>query len=311
MVRPMTPRCPVRPVLVAAAVAAVAVAVTAGCANGAAPPERGAAAVAPTARVDRFDGDRAMRHLRAQVRLGPRPAGSPASRKLAQRLRGQLPNGRFEAVPGPPAGMRNVVGHLPGRAPALLVGAHYDTKDIPGFVGANDGASGTAVVVELSRALATGRRACAREVRFVLFDGEESPDDARDFYSTGLRGSRAYAARHAREIGSVVIVDFVAHHGARVRREAGSHPALWSRLRASAARVGVGAMFPGGTVGEVLDDHTPFARAGVPSIDLIDTTFRHWHRTGDNLRAISPAGLDAAGETLVDLLRREANRTCR
>jgi len=311
MVAPVTSPCPARPVRVAVAVVAVAAAVAAGCANGVAPPERGAAAVAPTAGTDRFDGARAMRHLRAQVRLGPRPAGSPASRTLAERLRRQLPGGRFEAVPGPPAGMRNVAGRLPGRAPALLVGAHYDTKDISGFVGANDGAAGTAAVVELSRALAVGRRACAREIRFVLFDGEESPDDSLDFYSTGLRGSRSYAARHADRLGGAVIVDFVAHHGARVRREAGSDPALWSRLRASAARVGVGAMFPAGTVGEVLDDHTPFARAGVPSIDLIDTTYRHWHRTGDNLRAISADSLDAVGEALVDLLRREADRTCR
>ena len=85
-----------------------------------------------------------------QVRLGPRPAGSPASRKLAAQLKAELPNGRFQAVPG---GLRNVVGFVPGRDPSrtVVVGAHYDTKDLPGFVGANDGAGGTALVVELAR----------------------------------------------------------------------------------------------------------------------------------------------------------------
>lgn len=265
----------------------------------------------PRARTDRFDGARAMALLRAQVRMGPRPAGSPTLRRLAVRLRDRLPNGRFEAVPGEPAGMRNVVGHLPGRSPALLVGAHYDTKEIPGFVGANDGAAGTAAVVELARSLRTGRRACSREIRFVLFDGEESPDDRLDFYTSGLRGSRAYAARHASDIGSVVIADFIAGHGVRLPREAGSDPRLWARLRASAARVGVGAVFPPGVTPEILDDHTPFARAGVPAIDLIDFTYPHFHRTSDNLAAVSQRSLDAVGEALADFLRREADRTCR
>ncbi len=74
-----------------------------------------------------------------------------------------------------PGGLRNVVGVLPGRGRPILVGAHYDTKDIPGFVGANDGAGGVATVLELSRVLREGRRPCDREIRFVMFDGEESP----------------------------------------------------------------------------------------------------------------------------------------
>lgn len=286
-------------------------AVLGGCAAGGETTAAPTTAPVPRATVDRFDAGRAMADVRMQVALGPRPAGSAASRRLAARLRARLPRGAFEPVPGPPSGMRNVVGRLPGRGPALLVGAHHDTKDIPGFVGANDGAAGTAVVLELARVLATARRACAREIRFVLFDGEESPDDAADFFTSGLRGSRAYAARHAGELGAVVVVDFVGNHGLRLPRERGSDRALWARLRASAARVGVGAVFPGRTVGEVLDDHTPFARAGVPSIDLIDFSYRHWHRIGDDLDAISQRSLDAAGEALVDLLRREAGRTCR
>ena len=173
---------------------------------------------------DRFDADRAFRDLRAQVDLGPRPAGSAASRVLAERLRAQIPGGRFERVPG---GLRNVVGRLPGRGKAILVGAHYDTKDLPGFVGANDGASGTATVLELARALRHGRRACDREIRFVFFDGEESPRGSGDFLRDGLRGSRAYARAHARELSAVVVVDFVGDRDLSIPREASSDPALW------------------------------------------------------------------------------------
>lgn len=296
----------------AAAATAIAVTVLVATACGTVGQDARAASVpaVPTATVDQFNGARAFAHLRTQVRMGPRPAGSAASRMLAQRLRAQLPNGRFEAVPG---GLRNVVGHLPGRRPAVLVGAHYDTKVIPGvprFVGANDGAAGTAAVVELSRALRAGRRACMREVRFVLFDGEESPDDRRDFYTSGLRGSRAYAARHARDLAGVTIVDFIANHGVRLPREAGSHPAMWQRLRASARRVGVGAVFPDRVVGEILDDHTPFTRAGVSAIDLIDFSYPHFHLGTDDLRAVSPRSIDAVGEALVHFLRRESARGC-
>ena len=79
--------------------------------------------------------------MRRQVALGPRPAGSRASRVLAGRIRRKLPRGRFQAVPG---GLRNVIGSVPGRTgrQPVVIGAHYDTKDLPGFVGANDGAVG-------------------------------------------------------------------------------------------------------------------------------------------------------------------------
>src|SRR5438128_2658922 len=100
--------------------------------------------LAPIASVNRFDGTRAFALLREQVqKYGWRPAGSASLRRLATRLRALLPSGRLEPLPGQP-GLRNVVGSLPGRGPAILVGAHYDVEAAPeGFVGANDGAAGT------------------------------------------------------------------------------------------------------------------------------------------------------------------------
>jgi glutaminyl-peptide cyclotransferase len=280
-----------------AAALTLVVALTAGCGGGS------AAGV-----VDRFDAERAFRDLRAQVDLGPRPAGSAASRVLAERLRAQIPGGHFESVPG---GLRNVVGRLPGRGKAILVGAHYDTKDLPGFVGANDGASGTATVLELARALRHGRRACDREIRFVFFDGEESPRGSNDFLRDGLRGSRADARAHARELSAMVLVDFVGDRDLSIPREASSDPALWRVLRAGARRAGTFRAFPGLVSGPVLDDHTPFQERGVRSIDLIDFTYPYWHRPTDSLDKVSAASLDEAGEALVEMLRDLASRTCR
>jgi hypothetical protein len=250
--------------------------------------------------ADRFDERRAFELLRRQVALGPRPAGSPASRSLAEELRRMLPGGRFQPVPG---GLRNVIGTVPGRDPrrTVVVGAHYDTKDLPGFVGANDGASGTAVLVELARTLRP--RTIRPTVVFVAFDGEESPAGTADgdFETQGLRGART-AAASLRRAEAMILLDFVGDRQLSIPRELNSDARLWSRLRAAASRVGAGRAFPAATQGPISDDHLPFLAAGVPSIDLIDFDFPCWHRTCDDLSAVSPRSLDLTGETVRELL---------
>jgi glutaminyl-peptide cyclotransferase len=272
------------------------VAAVTGAFDGDEPPAAGAAL-----KADRFDRDRAFADLRYQVELGPRPAGSERGKQLAQWLKDRLPNGRLQTLPG---GLQNVVGSIPGRGKSILVAAHYDTKDLPGFVGANDGAGGTAAVLEIARVLEKAKRpAGAPPIRFVLFDGEESPDDSKDFYATGLRGSKPYARKHAKNLEAMILLDFVAEKGGmRIPREAGSHLGLWKRLRAAARAVGGQSAFPDESVNEVLDDHTPFARRGVPAIDLIDFTFDCWHKRCDDMSAVSARALDLAGETVIRML---------
>jgi Zn-dependent M28 family amino/carboxypeptidase len=257
-------------------------------------------ATAPTPTVDRVDEEAAWARLVHQVRLGPRPAGSPASRKLAAQLKAQLPNGRFQAVPG---GLRNVIGSVRGRDPSrtVVVGAHYDTKDLPGFVGANDGAGGTGLVVELARTVKP--RELRPSVVFILFDGEEAPSDAPGgFLATGLRGSKVAAPRYE-NAEAMILLDFVADRDLSLPREGFSDPALWRKLRAAARRVGTAAVFPDQTQPGVLDDHYPFRQRGVPSIDLIDFDYPCWHRKCDDLSRVSVRSLDAVGETVYELLR--------
>jgi glutaminyl-peptide cyclotransferase len=252
----------------------------------------------PRPSVNRFDGDAAFRLLREQVELGPRPAGSEASRRLAERLRDLLPQGRFQEVPG---GLRNVIGTVRGREPGyIVVGAHYDTKDIPGFVGANDGAAGTAIVTEIARTIRRPRHT----IQFVLFDGEESPPGTpdTDFEEEGLRGSRV-AARAFRDARAMVLLDFVGDRRLSIPREANSRPGLWRRLRAAAERVGAGRLFPRESTGAVLDDHIPFLRVGVPAIDLIDFDFPCFHHPCDDLSAVSERSVDGVGESVYELVR--------
>lgn len=213
-------------------------------------------------RPDRFDSQKAWRYLKYQVNLGERPAGSPASRKLAADIRKRLPGGRYQKVGG---GLRNVIGEVPGKDPnrVVLVGAHYDTKDIPGFVGANDAASGTAVTLQLAREIKP--RTIKPTLLFVFFDGEESPRGAGDheFEEKGLRGSKVAARKLAGRVDQMILLDFVGDKDLSIPRESYSDVDLWARLRAAAKRVGAGKVFPAADRGGILDDHIPLDRKSV------------------------------------------------
>jgi glutaminyl-peptide cyclotransferase len=265
--------------------------------------DEGTTEAAPAAGAGRFDEDRAFSLIEEQVAIGPRPAGSEASRELAERLRAELPNGGFEEVPG---GLRNVVGSLPGPGPAVVIGAHYDTEvDPPDFVGANDGAAGTAAVVELSRILASELPEGHREVRFVLFDGEEEPAGCPDseFQECALRGSKAYVAANGPEVRELILLDYIANDGLSLPREANSDPELWERLRAAADRVGAGEYFPPGEQGVgAIDDHVPFLLAGIPAIDLIDFSYEYADTSEDTPDKLDPAALGAVGEAVTELV---------
>jgi Peptidase family M28 len=269
-------------------------------------PERatGPPQAVPAARADRFDAPRAFALIRRQVAVGQRPAGSAQLRALAEQLRPLLPNGRFEDVPNHP-GLRNIVGLLPGRTPAIVLGAHYDSEfHPPGFVGANDSAAGTAALIEIARALRSAPRpANAREIRFVLFDGEEEPPGSTDFATDALRGSKAYVKAHRGQVREMVLLDYIANKGLRLPRESTSNVGLWRRMRAAAARVGVGAAFPPTVQTAILDDHTPFLNAGIPAIDLIDFSYRYADTTRDTVDKLSERSLDAVGESTLELLR--------
>ena len=263
--------------------------------------ESDAPAASTAERANRFNGTKAFRLLKMQVALGPRPAGSPASRVLARRLKRLLPNGRYQSVPG---GLRNVVGTVRGWDPRnyVVVGAHYDTKDIPGFVGANDGAGGTAAVVQLARQLEP--KTIRPTVVFILFDGEETPAGVPDseFLERGLRGSKVAAKRYD-DAEAMILLDFVADRDLSLPREGSSTRRLWEQLRTAARRAGVGSHFPDASEDTIYDDHTPFLREGVPAINVIDWDFDCWHKTCDDLSAVSADSLDVSGEAVAGLLR--------
>ncbi|HWT94933.1 MAG TPA: M28 family metallopeptidase [Solirubrobacteraceae bacterium] len=259
---------------------------------------------------DRFDEGRAWKLLVEQVEtFGPRPAGSEASARLRARLRDALPRGRYEKIPGHPK-LRNVVGVVPGTRPAVVIGAHYDTEALPkGHVGANDGAAGTAALVELARTARTLKRpAGAPELRFVAFDGEEEPAGCEPFEKCGLRGSKAYARKHGKDVKAMVLLDYIAEKGTRFPREGTSDIELWDQLRAAARRVGAGGFFLDEVGASIIDDHAPFLERGIPAIDLIDFDYRFRDTLEDTPDKLSVRSLDAVGEAVAELLRTDLAR---
>jgi Iap family predicted aminopeptidase len=302
-----------------AAAAVLAALALAACGGGDSGPSGAAANGAADA--DRFDAERAMRDLRAQVRFGPRPAGSAANRRTTRYLARRLRDAGVEGV-RIQRPHRNVVGVIPGGEPgAVVVGAHHDTKDdIPRFVGANDGASGVAVVLELARALPDEVE--GPSIHVALFDAEETRGD-RPFTEDGTRGSRQYV-RYARdegkqgaapldEVEAMVLFDLVGDCDLQIPREGNSDPGLYEAFAdAAAERSPTGSPAPfTGEAGGILDDHIPFRDAGIPAVDLIDFTYgpgpspgEWWHSPKDTHKRVCAESLDAVGEAALRALPR-------
>ncbi len=126
----------------------------------------------------------------------------------------------------------------------------------------------------------------------------------RSFEQCALRGSKAYVAAHPGEVGELILLDYVANAGLQLPREANSDPELWDRLREAAAAVGAEQEFPAEGDGQfaIIDDHIPFVRAGVPSIDLIDFDYEYADTAQDTPDKLDPEALDAVGETVAELV---------
>ena len=268
---------------------------------------------------EHFDAGRAYSDLEAQVEIGPRPAGSAGSREVVRLLASRLAEAGTEDV-SVQRPHRNVIATIPGEQEGtIVVGAHHDTKDIPGFVGANDGASGVAVVLELARVLAAEAPLQGPSISVALFDAEEARGD-NDFEEDGTRGSRQYVAyAEAGEEGSpalasiesMILFDLVGDCQLQIPLEANSDEAIYELFAAAArelSHTGSPAPFEGET-GAIADDHVPFLDAGVPAVDLIDFTYGsdetpgpYWHTTEDTLDKVCRESLDAVGEPALRVL---------
>ena len=248
-----------------------------------------AAQPAPT-----FDGRRAHEHVRQLVGIGPRPAGSPGAARARRYIKKQLADlgvtveeQAFDArTPLGVVRMVNLRATLPAEGgpsgPRVSITGHYDTKlfeEFP-FVGANDGGSSAAFLIELARVLKGGKHRLPIEL--VFFDGEEAVIDWNK-ENDNTYGSRHYvqAARSdgtLENIKAMILVDMIGDRDLRIMRETNSTTWLTDMIWTAAKRAGRREFVDEPL--EVQDDHLPFLRAGIPSVDIIDLDYPAWHTRG-------------------------------
>jgi Zn-dependent M28 family amino/carboxypeptidase len=267
-----------------------------------------------------FNGERAFEDLRHLVDLGPRPPGSEALQRAREYIAQQLSTAGVETwddtfVATTPVGdipMTNLIGVLRGESPTVVtLAGHYDTATIEGvrFVGANDGGSSAAFLLEMARVLS--RRNNRFTYWVVFFDGEEALKEWSS--SDSLYGSRHLAERLSREgklnqIKALILVDMVADRHLNILRESNSTAWLSDLVFKTARTLGYARLFSGGTF-PVEDDHLPLLARGIPSVDIIDLTpFGSYHHTAqDSSDKCSPESLTVVGRvvlaTLVELER--------
>jgi hypothetical protein len=261
----------------------------------------------------RFDSKKAWAHLRRQVEIGPRPAGSAALDRTRDYITAQLEavgiESRLQAfVARTPLGdtsMANIIATIPGRRPERIVlASHFDTKlfkDIR-FVGANDGASSTAALLELGRVLEGRQNEFTIELLFL--DGEEAVIEWQGTDHT--YGSRHYvqSAQSAGELGRIkalVLLDMIGDKSLVIRRDSNSTPWLVDVVWAAAARLGHRNVFSD-ELTTIEDDHVPFLRAGVPAVDVIDLENPTWHTVNDTLDSVSERSLQIVGDVILAAL---------
>jgi glutaminyl-peptide cyclotransferase len=263
---------------------------------------------------EEFSGGRAFTQVARIVGFGPRPSGSPALEQTRKYIIDQLTASGWQVerqtftndTPHGPIQFVNLIARLEGASasdPHAIVCTHYDTKyfDPERFVGANDGGSGTGALIELARVLA-GYPRFARRFELVFFDGEEAIRefrvDAPPF--DGLYGSRYYA-RSLRESGRAgqfrvgILWDMMGDRDLDVTLPPDSPPKLAKGIFDASEALGTRDHF-GYFRGDILDDHVPLEKAGIPSIDIIDFDFPAWHTPADTLDKVSAQSLQIVGQ---------------
>jgi len=261
----------------------------------------------------KFDSNRAWEHLRQLVAIGPRPSGSAAIEQTRKYIKDQLAAAGLKVVEQAwddetPLGrvhMVNLIATIPGTSPnRIAITGHYDTKLFREFrfVGASDGGSSAAFLIELARVLKARKNALTMEI--VFLDGEEAVVEWRGNDHT--YGSRHYveAARRANTLGSLkamVLVDMIGDRNLGIRRDSNSTGWLTDVVWGAAARLKLDNYFLPATT-TIEDDHLPFIAAGVPSVDIIDLDYEAWHTKGDTLEAVSARSLQVVGDVLLAAL---------
>lgn len=253
-----------------------------------------------------FDGQRAYEDVQTQVDFGPRIPGSEGHANIQEWLKTELESAGWqveiqssEALGHP---IRNIVARRSADPPQIILGAHYDTRMFAdndpdssqhtNFVpGANDGASGVAVLLELGRSLPEE----TVPLWLVFFDAE---DNGRIEGWDWILGSREFVNNNSIHPRAAIIVDMIGDADLNIYKEWNSNPELTNEIWEVARNLGYENKFIADYKHSMLDDHTPFLEAGIPAVDIIDFDYPYWHTVQDTPDKVSAESLQAVGETL-------------
>lgn len=266
-----------------------------------------------------FDAQRALEHLRRLVQMGPRPVGTPAHDNARDYIIDQLKKLEIEVerhdfvadTPIGPRAMTNIIGKLAGSTKdAILIGSHYDTKLFKdfAFVGANDGGSSTGAVLEIARVLAGQPRQTRPRVWFVFFDGEEAfvrwtATDSK--YGSRRLARKWFADGTLASIRGLILLDMIGDRHLDIKRDGYSTRSLVDIIWGAARQLGYSDQFQPNTT-FMDDDHQPFLRLGVPSVDIIDFNFgphnSYWHSAADTIDKLDAQSLKIVADVVIQSL---------
>ena len=259
---------------------------------------------------ENFDGERALDDIAYQVSLGPRIPGTEGHRRVIEWINSELQKSGWEVEnqSGEIFNQQfiNIIGKRGGggtsQEPWIILGAHYDTRiyadkdpdplrqQLP-VPGANDGASGVALLLELARVLPVDIN---KQIWLVFFDAEDNGNiPGWDW----ILGSRAFVQSLTEIPDSAIVVDMIGDADLGIYYEKNSDPEISAEIWSVAARLGYSQFIPAPKHG-ILDDHTPFLEAGIRAVDIIDFDYPYYHTTSDTPDKVSADSLEAVGESL-------------
>ncbi|MGD2078721.1 MAG: M28 family peptidase [Chloroflexota bacterium] len=264
-----------------------------------------------------FNGQFALDHVERQLAFGPRWPGSQGHEDVGnyivntlEELGWVIEEQRFPylTVEG-----RNIIGRAnEGEGEVIILGAHYDTRKVADqspdstapVPGAVDGASGVAVLLELARTL--NLEEIEREIWLAFFDVEDNGSGGLPDFEW-IVGSTYMAENLTIAPEAMVLVDMVGDADQQFYFEGNSDPALQSMIWEIADELGYSEQFIPQLKYTMIDDHVPFARAGIPAIDIIDFDYPYWHTVDDSIDKVSRESLVRVGRTLEVWLEERVN----
>ena len=257
-----------------------------------------------------FDGSNAIYYIERQIEFGPRIPGSASSDAMRDFIKREMElsgwivknqNFIFDQV-----NLTNVIAKSSNSPPKIIIGTHYDTRALSDnelsqslkqtpVPGANDGASGTAVLLELGRTLSREEL----DIWFVFFDAEDQGNINNWEWSIGAQyfvNQLNFPPEYA------IIIDMIGDANLEIYKENNSTASLVESIWYEAEKLGYQSYFIQDHKYSIIDDHLPFINRGIPTCLIIDLDYPYWHTTKDKLDKVSGKSLEIIGDVLTSWL---------